>query len=95
MGEAWREGEEYVKRAAMLQDFVHRLEPSRKVTLAAQNNHKEAFAGVTDVIGYNYLEARAISDHKKFPASLFRRSFLTIAVPRAICEAIRRSIHGV
>lgn len=71
VGEAWREGEEYVKRAAMLQDFVHRLEPSRKVTLAAQNNHKEAFAGVTDVIGYNYLEARAISDHKKFPNRCF------------------------
>lgn len=72
LGEAWDESDEGIERATMLQDFVHKFEPSRKVTLAAQNNHQDKFSGVTDVIGYNYLEARAISDHKKHP----QRSFL-------------------
>lgn len=67
VSEAWREGNEGVERAKMLQDFVHHLEPSRPVTLAAQNNHREDFASVPDVIGYNYLEARMLSDKKKFP----------------------------
>jgi beta-galactosidase len=65
--EAWNNNDEGVKRAAMLQDFVHKIEPARPVTLAVQNNHNEKFAGVTDVIGYNYLEARMLSDKKKFP----------------------------
>jgi beta-galactosidase len=54
--------DEGVERAAMLQDFVHQFEPTRQVSLAAQNNHQFKFAGVTDVIGYNYLEARLISE---------------------------------
>jgi beta-galactosidase len=65
--EAWNNNNEGVERATMLQDFVHKLEPTRPVTLAAQNNHQEKFAAVTDVIGYNYLEARMLSDKKKFP----------------------------
>ncbi|MDR0700298.1 MAG: DUF4982 domain-containing protein [Tannerella sp.] len=65
--EAWNNNNEGVERAAMLQDFVHKLEPTRPVTLAVQNGHNEKFAGVTDVIGYNYLEARMLSDKKKFP----------------------------
>lgn len=65
--EAWEEPSVSVPRAKMLQDFVHQLEPTRPVTLAAQNNHKEEFAGVTDVIGYNYLEARMLSEKKKYP----------------------------
>ena len=65
--EAWDESDIGVERAKMLQDFVHKKEPSRLVMLAAQNGHQEKFAGVTDVIGYNYLEARMISDKKKFP----------------------------
>ncbi|MDR1121300.1 MAG: DUF4982 domain-containing protein [Dysgonamonadaceae bacterium] len=64
--EAWSENEG-VGRARMLQDYVHQLEPTRPVMLAAQNGHNEKFAGVTDVIGYNYLEARMLSDKKKFP----------------------------
>ncbi len=54
--------DEGVNRAAMLQDFVHSFEPTRQVSLAAQNNHQFKFAGVTDVIGYNYLEARLIAE---------------------------------
>lgn len=65
--EAWDEGRTGVERAGMLQDFVHKKEPTRPVTLAAQNNHQEHFAGVTDVIGYNYLEARMVSEKNKYP----------------------------
>lgn len=69
--EAWDQGDTGVRRAAMLQDYVHALEPSRQVCLAAQNRHQEKFSGVTDVVGYNYLEARMLSDHKKFPERCF------------------------
>lgn len=58
-------------RAKMLQDFVHEFEPTRQVCLAAQNNHNASFAGVTDVIGYNYLEARMLSDHRDYPERCF------------------------
>jgi threonine synthase len=71
LSEAWRDSEEGVERAKMLQDFVHEFEPSRMVMLAAQNNHKSKFSGVTDVIGYNYLEERMLSDHKKYPERRF------------------------
>ena len=67
-----------VERAAMLQDFVHMLEPTRPVCLAAQNNHKAHFAGITDVIGYNYLEARAIAEHNTYPE---RRMIITEELP--------------
>lgn len=69
--EAWDSSDEGCQRAAMLQDYVHETEPTRQVCLAAQNNHQEKFSGVTDVVGYNYLEARMISDHKKFPERRF------------------------
>ena len=66
--EAWDDSTTVgIDRARMLQDFVHRLEPTRPVVLAAQNNHQARFAGVTDVIGYNYLEARMISEHRIYP----------------------------
>lgn len=76
--EAWNKDDEGVDRAAMLSDFVHKTEPTRPTVLAAQNNHQEKFAGVTDVVGYNYLEARAVSDHKKFPE---RRLLITEELP--------------
>ncbi len=69
--EAWGDPEEGVARAKMLQDFVHQMEPTRPVTMAVQNGHREEIAGVTDVIGYNYLEARILSDRKKFPERIF------------------------
>lgn len=69
--EAWDGSDVGVERARMLQDFVHKKEPSRQVCMACQNNHQEKFSGVTDVVGYNYLEARMLSDHKKFPSRKF------------------------
>jgi len=69
--EAWDESDTGVVRARMLQDLVHRMEPTRPVMIAAQNNHQSKFAGVTDVVGYNYLEARMLSDHKKYPERRF------------------------
>ena len=69
--EAWDESDTGVERARMLQDFVHRIEPTRPVVLAAQNNHQSKFAGVTDVVAYNYLEARMLSDHKTYPKRKF------------------------
>lgn len=65
--EAWDTTDVGRKRAEMLRDFVHKIEPSRLTMLAAQNGHQEKFAGVTDVIGYNYLEARMLSEKKKYP----------------------------
>lgn len=69
--EAWDESDIGVERARMLQDFVHQLEPTRQVCLACQNNHRDKFAGVTDVVGYNYQEPRMVSDHKRFPERKF------------------------
>ena len=69
--EAWDESDTGVECARMLQDFVHRIEPTRPVTMAVQNNHQSKIAGVTDVIGYNYLEARMLSDHIRFPERRF------------------------
>jgi beta-galactosidase len=69
--EAWLDSDEGVERARMLQDFVHQHEPSRLVTLAAQNNHQSKFSAVVDVSGYNYLEARAISEHARNPQQRF------------------------
>lgn len=69
--EAWAEGEEGINRARMLQDFVHKFDPTRPVTLAAQNNHRGEFSEVVDVAGYNYLEARLLSDRKKNPRRRF------------------------
>ncbi len=69
--EAWDGSNAGIERAKMLQDFVHKLEPSRLVTLAAQNNHRGEFSAVVDVAGYNYLEARLLTDRKKEPSRLF------------------------
>jgi len=55
------------QRAAMMQDFVHAIEPSRPVILAGQQGFTDRFGNVTDVMGYNYLENRLIADHKRFP----------------------------
>ena len=76
--EAWDESDIGVERAKMLQDFVHHIEPTRPVVLAAQNNHQAKFSSVTDVIGYNYLEARMLSDHEKYPE---RRFLITEELP--------------
>ncbi|MCR5312894.1 MAG: DUF4982 domain-containing protein [Bacteroidaceae bacterium] len=69
--EAWDATRTGADRAKMLQDFVHAQEPTRPVCMACQNNHNGTFSEVTDVIGYNYLEARMLSDHKKYPERKF------------------------
>lgn len=76
--EAWEQSEVGVERARMIQDFVHQLEPSRPALLSAQNNHQAKFSGVTDVVGYNYLEALMLSDHKTYPE---RRFIITEELP--------------
>lgn len=69
--EAWDQTGEGIRRAEMLRDFVHAEEPTRPVNLAAQNNHNGAFSAVADVTGYNYLEERMISDHRRNPLQRF------------------------
>ena len=69
--EAWDGTDTGVERARMLQDFVHRQEPTRQVCMACQNNHQDKFAGVTDVVGYNYQEPRMVNDHSRFPERRF------------------------
>ncbi|MDR0573410.1 MAG: DUF4982 domain-containing protein [Tannerella sp.] len=76
--EAWNIDDEGVERAQILNNFVHKTEPGRPTVLSAQNNHQTKFAGVTDVTGYNYLEARAVSDHINFPQ---RRIIITEELP--------------
>ena len=67
VSEAGMAGNEGIERAHMLQDFVHQLEPSRKVMLALQPHYKDKFACVTDVVGYNYGELSFINDKQKHP----------------------------
>lgn len=69
--EAWDEGNEGIERAKMLNDFVHKLEPTRPTTLAGQNNHNGKFSAVVDVTGYNYLEARLLADRAKNPTHCY------------------------
>lgn len=76
--EAWDSGNEGYERARMLQDFVHKMEPTRQVSVSCQNNHNEHFASATDVVGYNYLEQRMLADHKRHPE---RRCVVTEELP--------------
>ena len=69
--EAWLKTDEGIERAKMLRDYVHQIEPTRLVNIAAQNNHNGNFSAVADVAGYNYLEERMISDHQKNPRQKF------------------------
>lgn len=69
--EAWDQSDEGIVRARMLNDFVHRMEPSRLTTIAGQNNHRGEFSAVVDVTGYNYLEPRMLTDHKNNPSQRF------------------------
>lgn len=65
--EAWEDTAVSIPRATMLQDYVRLLDPTRPATIAVQNNHVTEFAGVAEVIGYNYLEARMIAEKQKYP----------------------------
>ena len=65
-------------RALEMQDFVHGMEPTRPVIMAGQQGFTDAFGGVTDIMGYNYLENRLVADHKRFPT---RKMIVTEAFP--------------
>lgn len=96
--EAWDNSTTGVERATMLQAFVHQYEPSRPVTLAAQNGHQAKFSGVTDVIGYNYLEARMLNDPSKVipnVASSYRKNYPISVVRKEIYVATLPIILGI
>jgi beta-galactosidase len=76
--EAWLSDTVGVARARMLQHFVHQLDPTRPCILAAQQGFNDAFGGVTDLIGYNYLERRMLRDHRLHPE---RKMLVTEAFP--------------
>lgn len=76
--EAWKSDDVGVERARMLQDFVHETEPSRPCILAVQQGFKDKFGGVTDLIGYNYMENRMLRDHRLHPE---RKMMVTEAFP--------------
>lgn len=67
LAEAKLTTDEGVDRARMLQDFVHKLDPTRRVMLALQPGYQQKFAAVTDVVGYNYGEHSLIEDKKRNP----------------------------
>jgi beta-galactosidase len=76
--EAWLGDTVGVHRARMLQDYVHRLDPTRPCILAAQQGFNDAFGSVTDLLGYNYMEQRMIRDHRLHPE---RKMLVTEAFP--------------
>jgi len=61
------EGVEILKK---LVEVVHKEDPTRPVTSACnyiQGANKTGFAGLLDVVGYNYSERFYEEDHKKYP----------------------------
>lgn len=66
------------QRAAMMQDYVHSIEPTRPVIMAGQMGFTDRFGSVTDIMGYNYLENRLVADHRRFPE---RKMIITEAYP--------------
>ena len=65
--EAWAGDETGVARARMLNDVVHRLDPTRPTLVACQQGFQDKFGEVTDLVGYNYLEPRMLADHLRHP----------------------------
>ncbi|NDV80700.1 glycoside hydrolase family 2 TIM barrel-domain containing protein [Bacteroides sp. 51] len=64
-------------RAKMLQDYVHRIEPTRPVMLAIapgkldeRNYNKTGFTEVMDIVGYNYQEPLYLDDKRDFPGRI-------------------------
>ncbi len=59
-----------VRLGAPLAAVVRRLDPTRPVTAALANvemSDAVGFAGILDIVGYNYQELRYPADHEKFP----------------------------
>lgn len=65
--EAWDKGNIGVKRAKELNAIVKSLDPTRPTMIACQQGFEDKIGEVTDLVGYNYLEPRMISDHKRHP----------------------------
>ncbi|MCX2678655.1 DUF4982 domain-containing protein [Galbibacter sp. EGI 63066] len=70
--EQYDKTEEGTKRAVMLRDYVHELEPTRLVTAALQPDksrqfNKNGFAQSLDVVGYNYQEQWLEDEKEQFP----------------------------
>ena len=66
---------EGTKRAKMLRDHVHKIEPSRLVTVALQPDkqrryNKNGFAESLDVVGYNYQEQWLHEEKKNYPEKI-------------------------
>jgi len=54
--------------AAMMQDFVHSLDPTRRCTVAMNGNWGKGFSTVIDVQGFNYHTANISKFHAAHPA---------------------------
>jgi beta-galactosidase len=70
-----------VERLKMLQDFVHKTDPTRKATVAVAPNdikkrtyNANGFNDALDVVGYNYQEQFFADDHRKYPNRLIYAS---------------------
>jgi beta-galactosidase len=66
------------ERVKLLQDYVHKVEPTRPVMVAiAPGNlllspyNKSGFSDVLDIVGYNYQEPRYQEDRKMYPERIF------------------------
>ncbi|WP_348525034.1 sugar-binding domain-containing protein [Parabacteroides sp. PM6-13] len=64
-----------VARAKMLQDYVHKTEPTRPVMVAIapgsnmleRTYNKSGFTEALDIVGYNYQEPWYVTDKEQFP----------------------------
>lgn len=71
-GEQHSKTDEGAKRAIMIRDYVHNLDPTRLVTAALQPSkarmyNTNGFAQTLDVVGYNYQEQWLHEERAKFP----------------------------
>ena len=65
--EAWNKDDAGVERAKELNGIVKTLDPTRPTMIACQQGFEDKMGEVTDIVGYNYMEPRMISDHKSHP----------------------------
>ena len=64
--EEWKiEGNDYGKRIAqVLQDYSHRLDPTRPVTIGLSSGFQNGISDMVEIIGYNYLGNGDIDQHR-------------------------------
>ena len=85
VGEASRKDNEGIGRATMLRDFVHKLEPSRLVTLAAQNNHRRnspVYLMLLDIIILRHV-CCPTKETSLNASALFPKNYLITVVKKA------------